>query len=69
MQAYVNRNVTRAEEVSTRHVELFRRRIMRYFDTSEADGIDLSGDWMAPAAERRTGGRPNEPAPGGSLPG
>ena len=69
VQAYVNRDVTRAEEVSTRHVELFRRRIMRYFDTSEADGIDLSGDWMAPAAEGWTGGRPNDPAPGGSLPG
>ncbi|TWH20729.1 hypothetical protein [Prauserella rugosa] len=48
MRAYRDRDTATAEDVSTRHVILFRERIMRYFDTSRADHIDLSGDWIAP---------------------
>ncbi|WP_231644801.1 GntR family transcriptional regulator [Sciscionella sediminilitoris] len=50
IKAYRDRNAAQAEEVSTRHVVLFRERIMRYFDTSAADGIDLTGEWITPAA-------------------
>ena len=50
VRAYRDRDLERAESVSTRHVRLFRHRVLRYFDTSEADGIDLTDDWLAPPA-------------------
>lgn len=45
--AYRDRDAPRAEDISTRHVVLFRERILRYVDTSGADDIDLGGAWMA----------------------
>lgn len=47
VEAYRDRDARRAEEISTRHVVLFRDRILRYVDASAADDIDLGGAWMA----------------------
>lgn len=52
IRAYRDRDVEVAEDVSTRHVVLFRERILRHFDSSRADGIDLSQDWVAPSGPR-----------------
>jgi DNA-binding GntR family transcriptional regulator len=44
LAAYEARDPDAAEAVATRHVYLFRERILRFFSTSEADAIDLGGD-------------------------
>lgn len=55
LAAYRDRDAEQAEDVSTRHVVLFRDRILKYVATSGADGIDLGDDWIAGAHDAATG--------------
>jgi DNA-binding GntR family transcriptional regulator len=68
MAAYEAKDPDAAEVVATRHVDLFRQRILRFFAASEADAIDLSGDVLSAVASDRSdvaapkGGRPRRKA-------
>ncbi|MCC4317317.1 MULTISPECIES: GntR family transcriptional regulator [Streptomyces] len=44
IQAYEDRDPDTAEAIATRHVQLFRKRIMEFFARSDTDTVDLSGD-------------------------
>jgi DNA-binding GntR family transcriptional regulator len=46
IDAYRARDAEQADDISTRHVVLFRERILKYVATSGADGIDLAGGWI-----------------------
>lgn len=50
IQAYEDRDPDAAEAVATRHVHLFRKRIMQFFARSDTDIVDLSGDVLTSVA-------------------